>query len=139
MQVFKLLVDFGLVVLIWMTQLIVYPGFGYYSPEGLVQWHNKYTLAITIIVAPLMISQVMLHGWALFANAGVVSWMSILLILLIWINTFGFAVPIHHQISSGMNVTETVRKLVSINWYRTILWSMVFFITLYQTYLTQRS
>lgn len=134
MQTVKLLIDFGLVVLIWMTQLIVYPAFTYYSSNDMVQWHGRYTMAISLIVAPLMIAQVLLHGWELVSNPGILSYINAFLIALIWINTFLFAVPLHNQISSGTQVIEAAHRLVSINWYRTVLWSIVFVITLYQTY-----
>lgn len=136
MQIFKLLVDFGLVILIWITQLIVYPGFGYYTAEGLHQWHSKYTAAISIIVAPLMLAQVALHVWNAFQNQGIINWINIFFIILIWINTFGFAVPLHNQIGAGEGVLESVHRLVSINWYRTVLWSVIFGLSLYQYFNT---
>lgn len=132
MQVFKLLVDFGLVVLIWMTQLIVYPGFGHYTPEGLLQWHSKYTVAVSIIVAPLMLAQVAFHGWSIFHDQGIINWINIFFIVLIWINTFGFAVPLHNQIGAGESVLESAHRLVSVNWYRTVLWSVILGLSLYQ-------
>ena len=55
-----LLVDIGLVVLIWMVQLIVYPSFTFYSKENLVNWHQKYTARIAVIVIPLMFLQLIL-------------------------------------------------------------------------------
>jgi len=59
----RLVVDFCLVVLIWLVQLIIYPSFRYMSPEQLAIWHPKYTTLITLVVGPLMLAQVAVVGW----------------------------------------------------------------------------
>ena len=56
----RLLFDFGLVILIWMVQLVVYPSFRYYKESDLMRWHERYTKAISIIVVPLMFGQLFL-------------------------------------------------------------------------------
>lgn len=130
-MIWKLLIDFGLVVLIWMTQLVVYPSFTYYSEPDLINWHTKYTTAISIIVMPLMLLQVGIHGWQL---ADQFSWLRLtasILIGLTWINTFLFAVPLHSQIDAQQDVLEAAKKLVRVNWYRTALWSVVFLLGLW--------
>ena len=120
------LVDFGLVILIWMTQLIVYPSFQYYSVEKLLEWHSKYTTQISIIVMPLMLAQVALHGYGLVNSFSYWRLFTVVAILLAWVNTFGFAVPLHNQIAAGVDTHEAVSKLINVNWYRTVLWSLVF-------------
>ena len=55
--VLRLGIDFGLVVLIWMIQLIVYPSFLHYTTTNLIKWHRKYTPLIGYIVGPLMLLQ----------------------------------------------------------------------------------
>ncbi len=42
LEIIRLLLDFGLVVLIWMIQGIVYPSFLDYNTENLAVWHRKY-------------------------------------------------------------------------------------------------
>lgn len=127
----KLLVDFGLVVLIWMTQLVVYPGFTYYSKPDLIDWHTKYTIYISIIVMPLMVAQAGIHGWQLFNEFSLIGVSTFVLIVLIWVNTFFFAVPLHNEISAQQNVMEAAQGLVRINWYRTVLWSVVFLLSVW--------
>lgn len=125
-MIWKLLVDFGLVVLIWMTQLVVYPSFTYYAPNDLVQWHVKYTTAISIIVMPLMLLQVGIYGWLLVDQFDWVKVIAAALIGLAWVNTFFFAVPLHNQIAANQNVLDAAQALVTVNWFRTVLWSAVF-------------
>ncbi len=125
-----LLVDFGMVILIWMTQLIVYPGFSFYSAEELNGWHKRYTVMISVIVIPLMTTQLLLHAYDLWFDQNIISLISAFLIVLLWIITFGKAVPLHNQIARNKEVLASAKKLVSINWYRTILWNVVFGLSL---------
>ena len=126
------LVDFGLVVLIWMTQLIVYPSFSYYSEAQLLAWHPKYTMAISVIVMPLMLLQVGLYGYDLLVDFKILTLIGAVLIGLCWVNTFFFAVPLHNKIGAGQEVLEAARSLVQVNWYRTVLWTLVFLLGLFR-------
>ena len=126
----SLLLDFGLVVLIWMTQLVVYPSFTHFSETDLIGWHIKYTTAITYLVMPLMVAQLSIHSWALIQNF---SWMEVVIMVLIglaWVNTFLFAVPLHRRIDKKEEVMEAAEALVKVNWYRTAIWTIVFLLGL---------
>lgn len=125
-----LIIDFGMVVLIWTTQLIVYPSFTYFSAESLAAWHAKYTGNISIIVMPLMLLQVLFHTYNLYINFNWFRVIGTMLIGLAWINTFFYAVPLHQQITNGHRILNAAHQLVRINWYRTLLWSGVFIISL---------
>ena len=48
LQSVRLLLDFGLMVLIWIVQLVIYPGLCYYKSEDLGNWHKIYTGRIGI-------------------------------------------------------------------------------------------
>ena len=122
------IVDFGLVILIWVTQLSTYPSFLYYAEEDLVKWHEQYTTAITIIVMPLMIAQVGLHIVGMLNDFNWLRLIIFLMIVAVWLNTFLVAVPLHNMIASGSDVMNAASKLVRINWMRTILWTLVFLI-----------
>jgi hypothetical protein len=130
-ELLSLLADFGLFVLIWMVQLIVYPGFRHYQEARLLYWHPKYTVLITIIVAPLMIAQLFLHGLLLFEDNNWFTLISFILVLLIWILTFAQAVPLHKNLTEGTDIPETTEILIRTNWNRTIVWTILFFSSLY--------
>ncbi|MEO1023760.1 MAG: hypothetical protein AAFW89_14550 [Bacteroidota bacterium] len=127
----KLLFDFGLVVLIWMTQLIVYPSFAQFDPADLQRWHGSYTIRITLIVLPLMFGQLGLHLYGLSQGVNTIQIAALVLIGLAWVNTFFFAVPLHNQIGAGKDITEAAKQLVTVNAYRTVCWSAVFGIDVY--------
>ncbi|WP_436516951.1 hypothetical protein [Ekhidna sp. To15] len=128
----KILIDFGLVILIWMTQLVVYPSFTYFESKDLVRWHGKYTTAVSFVVMPLMIAQLGLHSYDLSVSFSWFRTLTYLLVLLTWVNTFFYAVPLHNRISVGSDVSNSAKKLVVINRYRTALWSLVFLIGLFE-------
>ncbi|WP_425392056.1 hypothetical protein [Ekhidna sp.] len=127
----KLLIDFGLVILIWMTQLVVYPSFTHFGQDELFSWHQKYTTAISMIVMPLMLGQVISHGYFLYSDFDILKLIAAILIGIAWINTFFYAVPLHNKISFGQEIIESAKGLVKLNWLRTFLWSGVFLLSLF--------
>ncbi len=126
MQSIHSIIDFGLVVLIWMTQLIVYPGFRYYRKEDLLSWHRLYTQRISYIVIPLMFAQLGLVGYALIYEF---SWLLVIvavMVLIIWVSTFTQAAPLHGKIARGQRLSTNVAALNRVNWLRTFLWTGIF-------------
>lgn len=120
------MIDFGLVVLIWLVQLIIYPGFRHISPEVFTSWHASYSTLISIFVIPLMFAQVAIIGYQLYLHATWAVWISAVLVVLIWLSTFLQAVPIHQLLGQHLEVSANVERLISVNWIRTVLWSVVF-------------
>jgi hypothetical protein len=53
------------------------------------------------------------------------------LIILIWISTFAQAVPLHNKIDLEVDLSQTISQLVRVNWVRTILWTVIFILSLY--------
>ena len=126
----RLLFDFGLFVMIWIIQLVVYPGFKYYQRERLLEWHNKYTSRISYVVLPLMLGQLLLSIIQLW---GGLSWYTLgnfLVIAFLWGSTFLQFVPLHHAISKGDFNEETILQLVKKNRVRTVLWTLLFLVSL---------
>ena len=100
----QLMVDSGLVVLIWLVQMIIYPSFHFISTENFTTWHKRYTRAISIIVGPLMLLQAILELHHTFAGGP--RWLRILLIAAIFATTFLLSVPCHRKLQiKGKNTT----------------------------------
>ena len=130
LEIIRLLVDFGLFVLIWIIQLIIYPSFLYYSPENLIPWHRKYTRLIGYIVGPLMILQL---GIAVYQTTLALSpyhLISLGIIGIVWISTFLQFVPLHNKISKAEFTDKTLTSLVKKNWLRTFLWTLLLLLSL---------
>jgi hypothetical protein len=122
----SILVDVGLVVLIWMVQLIVYPSFPYYKRENLIEWHQKYTTGIAVVVVPLMLAQLILAIVAVFYQPNFTAISTLLIVLFLWIFTFLCFAPLHFKISEGKPNQKLLQLLIRRNWIRTFLWSGLF-------------
>jgi hypothetical protein len=122
----SLLVDIGLVVLIWMVQLIVYPSFTFYNPKNLIEWHQKYTTGIAVVVIPLMLTQLILAIVAIFYQPNFTAIFTLLIVLFLWIFTFLSFAPLHFKISEGVHNQKLLQLLIRRNWIRTFLWSSLF-------------
>ncbi|MEM6525904.1 MAG: hypothetical protein AAF693_19040 [Bacteroidota bacterium] len=135
----KGIIDFGLVILIWLVQLIIYPSFQYIDKAQISEWHSKYTVLITIVVMPLMFGQVAFHILSLFKKVDTLGVVQAALIAVVWAITFLKAVPLHNRIQSGVNFEESVSSLIQWNWPRTIIWTLIFCISFWQYKVTNSS
>ena len=129
LQFYRLLFDFGLVVLIWLVQLVIYPSFKYYQSEDLPKWHKHYTLRVSYVVLPLMLAQLIIVGLQLWGSFTFYTISSFIIVLMLWASTFLFFVPLHNQIGTYEFDKTTIKKLVNKNWFRTILWTLLFLIS----------
>lgn len=125
-----LIVNSGLVILIWMVQLIVYPSFLFYNKENLVQWHNMYTRRIAILVVPLMLIQLLISILNIIVTFSITNLTIMLLVLFLWIFTFTSFAPVHFKISENNFKKTQLEQLVKRNWIRTIIWSLILTISL---------
>ena len=130
LELIRLLIDFGFVVLIWCVQLVIYPSFAFYLPEHLLKWHRSYTKRVTYIVLPLMFSQLALAVFHLFYIRNWYTYLSLAIIFSLWWLTFRVFVPLHFSIDNNRPVENVCAKLVRKNWVRTTLWTLLFLITL---------
>jgi len=126
LDIIRLLLDFGLVVLIWIIQRIVYPSFLHYNAKNLITWHRIYTSRFSTIVIPLMFGQLGVSMYQVFTNTSFYTVSSLVIIVLIWISTFAIFVPIHSIISNENSNKSDLVSLVNKNWLRTILWTLLF-------------
>ena len=125
------LASFGLVVLIWLVQVIIYPAFAEIAPDRFARWHSGYTRAVTWIVMPLMLGQVVLIGWLLFARPGPWAFLATGMVAVAWVATFTLSVPAHEKLRAGGLDGGVVRRLVATNWIRTVAWSLAFLLLLF--------
>jgi len=126
LDIIRLLLDFGLVVLIWIIQRIVYPSFLHYNSNNLVTWHRIYTSRFSAIVIPLMFGQLGVSIYQVVTNPSFYKVSSLVIIILIWISTFAIFVPIHALISNENSSKSDLVSLVNKNWMRTVLWTLLF-------------
>ncbi len=124
LYLFNIAVSWGLLVLIWLVQVIIYPGLFRISSKEFVKYHSWYTIRITAIVLPLMICEVIITaGWLILDKVTIFSAIAAFFVVFVWLSTFMLQVPIHKQLQSGKDKT-LIRRLVKTNWIRTFAWSM---------------
>lgn len=122
----RLFVDTALWMLIWMTQLIVYPSFTYLKAEAVNRWHPLYTKRISFLVAPLMLFQLFFVSYQLFDSPSYYEVGSFVLVVLTFLVTFFNAVPKHSAVEVDPDQsTEIFKALVAINWQRTIIYTLL--------------
>ena len=131
LETIRLICDSGLLVLIWMVQLIIYPSFSYYQHEDLFQWHSSYTKRIGVVVIPLMVAQLIISLIQVYTTPDFYSILYSTLVVGAWLSTFVMFVPLHDNISKERDVAISIKKLKLHNWLRTVLWSFIFMLTCY--------
>lgn len=125
----RLLFDFGLLVLIWLVQLVIYPSFRFYQKESLLKWHEQYTVRIAWVVIPLMFGQLIASICQVVEFQNALTMGSLILIVLVWLITFVQFVPMHAKIAAGTSDKALLATLVKRNWLRTLLWTVIFILT----------
>ena len=130
LELIRLLIDFGLVVLIFLVQLIIYPSFFRMSVENLKSWHPIYTKRITLIVLPLMISQAAIVLWQTLAEFSYPNLTSLLIVISLWLLTFLQSVPLHSKIDNSETPIKAAKELLQANRVRLFLWTMLFIFNL---------
>ena len=124
-EIRRLVLDAGLLVLTWMIQLIVYPSFLFYTAKELVTWHKIYTKTIALIVIPLMLGQLGITIYQVFLVQNIFTFTSIVLVVFLWSITLLKFAPMHQQISEGNTQIQLLKKLAQNNWIRTIIWNIL--------------
>lgn len=117
-------ISWGLLVLIWVVQLVHYPSFHFIDKDKFSEFHTHHTRSISLIVLPLMLLELGLAAILVWQqNFQWIYTVPLLLVLLIWGSTFLIQVPDHNRLAAGKDV-EIVSRLVQTNWIRTILWTL---------------
>ena len=123
-HIFNVAVSGGLFILIWLVQIIIYPGMVRIPSNDFVNYHAWYVTRITMIVLPLMICEIVIAiAWFFLHDNLVYPIVTNCLVILVWWSTFTFQVPIHKRLQSGKDKSK-IRRLVATNWIRTIAWSL---------------
>ena len=128
------LIDFALLILAWLVQLIIYPSFQEVEEKKFHTWHIRYKKLIGVFVIPLMLSQLSLSIFLSVISIQSLYILHSVFILLVWLSTFFQAVPIHNALEKNAYDKTKVRSLVKANLPRTILWTICFIISLLQFY-----
>jgi len=126
------LLDFGMVVLLWLVQLVIYPSFLRMEKAVLLDWHRTYTFRVSFVIIPMMFGQLGIWSYAVFQMTDGLRITGLSLVFICWILTFCVSVPLHRRIEHGEGSSEVLMALVDTNWYRTVCWTAVFVVGLFR-------
>lgn len=130
LEAFRLAFDTGMLTLIWIVQLVIYPSLSRYSESNLKSWHPIYTKRVTYIVMPLMLGQLGLSIYNIMQSPNTASILHLTLILSAWAITFLRAVPLHQSIDNSLESIKTANELIKINKSRTLIWTLTWLLSL---------
>ncbi len=117
------LTTFALTGLIWLVQLVHYPGFASVDSAEFGSFHSMHSTRITWIVAPLMVVELLASvAWFFEDPRRVTAFIGLALVAIIWASTAFLQVPVHNQLSNGLSAS-LIDRLVRTNWIRTVAWS----------------
>ena len=112
--------------LIWIVQLVHYPGFLRISPEAYANYQQFHMREISFIVAPSMLIELLLTMAGLVTvdlSRSYLYWGAALCLAVVWAVTFFVSVPLHGALVNGYNA-EGIQRLIDSNWWRTAGWSL---------------
>ena len=122
----RTLLDFGMVVLLWLVQRVIYPSFLECSEDRLVDWHKTYVKRVGLIIVPMMFTQLPLVGWLTWKSPDLYNIGALVCLIGCWGLSFAVSVPLHNKVDTGDTSRETLQALVNTNWPRTVLWTTAF-------------
>lgn len=124
-------VDTGILVLIWLVQLVIYPGLAHMNSKNLHGWHSKYTRNVSFVVMPLMLSQLIGVGLEIIYHFNSIILIKALCITFAFGITFFKAVQEHQKIQFSSTPMMHIRRLIHLNWPRTIAWTIAWLLGLF--------
>ena len=115
---------FGMTGVIWMVQLVQYPGFARVGASEFAQFHRHHCQAIAWVVGPLMTAEILTSALLAYAGEPAWFWRSMFGgLVLIWVSTALWQGRLHGKLATMGPQAELIRWLVRSNWLRTLLWS----------------
>lgn len=116
----------GMTSVIWIVQLLIYPGFSFVEAPHFLAMHKRHTTNITWVVGPLMLVELSTGVLLVVQQPTAFYIANLFSIFFLWGLTAFVSVPLHDRLSKNSKCSETIQKLVSTNWPRTIIWSLRF-------------
>ena len=107
--------------LILVTQIVSYPLFMKINSNFFYEYHKYYRKQISIIVLPVMLSELILTLVLLYLLPNLSHTFILLFTVIIWLSTILIQVPIHNSLIIKYN-TEKIQYLIISNWIRTLFW-----------------
>ncbi len=114
-----------MVGVIWLVQVVHYPSFNFIDKNFYSDFQNFHIKRISFIVIPVMLLELVSGLILIFLDNrhSTPSLISFGILILIWIITGLFFAKAHQDLIAGYD-REIVKKIIKLNWIRTLLWSI---------------
>ena len=115
--------------LIWLVQLVQYPGFKLIGKNECLTYQQHHVSKISWVVVPLMLGELLFASWLLltpftFSIMEYLNYAAFGCVLVVWLVTFGWEVPTHKKLEKEGYKKDLLQKLIRLNWFRTIGWTL---------------
>ena len=124
-----LVIDFGMLLVIWIVQIIIYPSLSIIEDSGFSDWHRRYCSKIGFFVLPLMTAQFLESSGAVFFVGSILDWCKFVTVILALLVTFAISAPCHRKLTKLGRNHAVLDRLSATNWFRTVLWSSAFILS----------
>lgn len=114
-----------LFVITWMVQIWIYPKLSLPEDRRFFSY-NWYKAFIVVLTLPAMTAQSVMHSINFFNQPGWIHAVQLFGTISAIILTFGFAVPLHVQMTREGISEAQVKRLIRIHSLRTICWTIIF-------------
>lgn len=111
-----------MVGVIWFVQLVHYPGFADVGPAGFPRYANRHVSRTFWVVGPPMLVEAGLAIVLIVTQPSTLAFVGAALLLTVWGATALFQIPAHGALQKQWDA-DTVRRLVTTNWIRTVAWT----------------
>lgn len=112
---------------IWFVQIVHYPLLSAVGAEQFTDYERRHCNLTSWVVAPgMLVELTSTVALVIVPDSGVppgLAWSGLLLVVLIWISTAVWQMPLHRQLTQRYSVT-LINRLVATNWMRTIAWTV---------------
>ena len=127
MLVIHLIATSIMVGVIWVIQLVHYPSFHFIELKQYTTFQKFHMSRISFVVIPAMLTELFTLILIIISTDPIDTLLTVsgLLLVLIWLMTAVFFSGVHQKLTLGYNKT-VVDNLVTLNWFRTLLWTLRF-------------
>ena len=115
---------FAMTGVIWLVQVVQYPGFSRDSACDFRSFHAHHCRSIGFVVGPLMSVELLTSlVLAVSASPAWFWWSMLAALVTIWLSTGFVQGPLHSRLAREGPRPELLELLIRWNWLRTLLWT----------------
>ncbi len=113
-----------------LVQFVIYPSFKNSDFKHFNSFHLSYSNKMFYIVAPIMLTELFSSLILVYKTPSKTYLISLIFLLLIWLLTFLFIVPIHNFLNTNHSI-KRVERMIRLNGLRTFFWLLKYLIIVF--------